>query len=119
MEADALFDNAFAEYLSLLGTYGKDHPDTSAAMASALSLAPASFAVETAATLAGLNALPVADGYYEDGSAVFLVGHLLEYLGMSPDQAISNIGESADSLMQLGVTTDGYFVSPEKICTAH
>lgn len=119
MEADTLFDKAFAEYLSLLGTYGKEHPGTVAAMASALTLEPCSFAVETAATLAKLNALPLADGYYEDGSAVYLVSHLLEYLGISPDHAGSIIGENADSLMQLGVTADGYFVTPEKICPVH
>lgn len=119
MDTEALFDKAFAEYLTLLGTYGREHPDTSVAMASALALAPAAFVVETAATLARLEVLPEADGYFEDGSAVFLVGHLLEYLGMPPDQATVTIGESADSLMQLGVTTDGYFVAPEKICTVH
>lgn len=119
MEADALFDKAFAEYLSLLGSYGKEHPGTVAAMTSALALEPCSFAVETAATLAKLNALPMADGYYDDGSAVYLVSHLLEYLGMPPDHAAGTIGENADSLMQLGVTADGYFVTPEKICTVH
>lgn len=119
MEADALFDKAFAEYLTLLGSHGKEYPSTVAAMASAVALAPALFAIEAAATLASLNALPLADGYYEDGSPVFLVSHLLDYLGMPPDYAASAIGENADSLMQLGVTADGYFVTPEKICTVH
>lgn len=119
MEHEMQFDRVFLEYLAMLGNLGRDHPETQKAMVLAFSIAPTSFAVQVASALELIGDLPEVAGYFEDGSPVFWVSQLLDHLGMTQDEACAIIGQFENTIMQMGITTDGHLVTPGAVCSVH
>ena len=86
-DATPEFMAAMSACLRLGESLGLDHPDTTAAMMRAMSIAPPSMFDFMAAQAKELGLLPEVDGYTDDGEPVFSLKGIAAKLDMTMDEA--------------------------------
>ena len=80
---------AVVEAMRLVELHGHDHPDTTAAICTAMHLAPETMKKWMSEKVDELDLLPAASGYSDNDEPVYRLGDIAQKLGISDAQAIA------------------------------
>lgn len=86
------FFDAIDRYEAISNHVGDDHPEACRALAEVMRLAPPEIQAQLTAKAREMGLMPDADGYTENGEALFTLETVAKHFGVSEDEVIATVG---------------------------